>query len=143
MTKKSWPAWWYDPRTGEGRIFEQRNDVPKNWTEDPYYRSPDGAGDGNGYATVEEIRAALEAGTITTDEVEAAENLRDKPRVTVLNMVKKIREDIAKTAEERKAEQDALLSREEAIAEVRSAGIEIADDATDAEIEKALAGLEE
>lgn len=34
--KSCWPAWWYDPDTGKGKIFHKEDDVPKGWTDDPH-----------------------------------------------------------------------------------------------------------
>jgi hypothetical protein len=35
MAKNEWPAWRYDPKTGQGKIFNSEADVPKGWIDDP------------------------------------------------------------------------------------------------------------
>lgn len=89
--------------------------------------------DSNDLGTVKEIRTGLESGKFTLDQVEEAEKKRETPRSTVLELVER---------ERAKAEETEIVSREEAIAELRKHNVEISDDATDAEIEAALNKLE-
>lgn len=95
--------------------------------------------DSNDIGTVKEIRAGLESGKFTLDQVEEAEKKRETPRSTVLDLVERER-----AREKEKAAEDAeIVTRDEAIAELRKHNVEIADDATDAEIEAALNKLED
>lgn len=41
MADNNWPAWYYDPKTGKGKIFQKKDDVPKGWTDDPYAHERD------------------------------------------------------------------------------------------------------
>lgn len=167
---KNFPAWYYGPE-GEARIFSEEDDVPKGWKDRPFAEvGPDAPtradlektieeqaarievleaaieaqgglkADSNmdGYTSIPEIRDAYAAGKITVDEIAAAEAKREKPRAGVLALIEE-----ARAAEKpgTSPKEDEIVTRDEAIADLREAGVEIADDATDAEIEAALTEL--
>lgn len=90
--------------------------------------------DDNDLGTIAEIKSGLESGKLTLDQVEEAEKQRENPRSTIFALIEK------KRKEEQEPE---TITREEAIAELRKHSVEIADDASDAEIEAALNKLEE
>lgn len=96
--------------------------------------------------TVKEIRAKLDSGELTIDQIEKAELTRESPRSTILELVERTRAEAAEKAKATAPEEgtgDAeLLTREEAIAELRKHGVALSDDATDEEIEAALSKLE-
>jgi hypothetical protein len=134
---KEWPAWRYGPGEASG-IFESEGDVPKGWVDHPSKlpapRKAKTLGvDTNmdAYESIREIEEGLAAGKITVEDVERVEMEREKPRAGVLKII-----------ERERAKTDALLSREDALAMLRESGFEIADDASDEEIEAALSSLE-
>lgn len=156
MTRKfpDWPAWFFGP-DGAAGIFERVEDVPEGWVgsfaeaEVVFAPKPAGAvlalgvdANRNGYESLAEIKQALADGVVSTEEVRTAEMLRSRPRVTVLQLLDKL--EVVSATPPTPSVDDAApdLTREEAIALVRGAGAELADDATDAEIEAALTALE-
>jgi hypothetical protein len=137
MAKQSWPAWFYGPK-GEAAIFQSQGDVPAGWEDDPSkVREPSkvkklGVDDNlNGVESIPEIRAALAEGRVTADAVEKAENTRSSPRKGVVGPGGLLEQYRAYQAQ-----------REGSLKLLRSAGIEVSDDATDDEINEALDALE-
>lgn len=35
MSKVSFPSWFYDPKSGKGQIFQNEDEVPDGWVDDP------------------------------------------------------------------------------------------------------------
>lgn len=79
--KRTGRAWFYDPKTGKGRIFEPDEAVPKGWSDDPFCCDPTRGGsltvpdepsvpdkpdgpDDDLDMTVKQIKAELEAAGI-------------------------------------------------------------------------------
>lgn len=55
------PTWRYDPKTGEGRVFTDVNDVPDGWVDSLDGHDADAKNDG---MSRKDITTALEAGGI-------------------------------------------------------------------------------
>jgi hypothetical protein len=135
--KQEWPSWRYGPN-GEARIFQQGETIPPGWEDHPRkvthgQRVQKLGVDANlnGIETVAEIRKAYDAGRITLEQVEEAESTRENPRATILALIQTEREKMYRR------------ERAEALETLRAADVEIADDATDDEINTALETLDD
>lgn len=132
--RKKWPAWRYGPG-GQRRIFQENEQIPAGWVDHPSkvkgLKSVKKLGvDANldGTESIPEIEAAYAEGKITLEQIEAAEATRSKPRDGIAKLIQ--------------TERDRLAARAEGFAVLKEAGVEIAEDASDAELSAALDALD-